>query len=125
MGHSGHQPSTLMTDLLRHSSGVAIIDGGLAIELERHGADLNDPLWSAKCLLTSPHLIHTVHTNYLETGADIIITTSYQATIQEFEAKGYSTEEVESVSRSLVRQEKPTTKDAKKLNMTLIVVAMS
>ncbi|KAF4360250.1 hypothetical protein F8388_020541 [Cannabis sativa] len=23
-------------------------------ELERHGADLNDPLWSAKCLLTSP-----------------------------------------------------------------------
>ncbi|CAI0434035.1 unnamed protein product [Linum tenue] len=91
MGHSGH-PSPLMTDLLRHSGGVAIIDGGLATELERHGADLNDPLWSAKCLLTSPHLIHTVHTDYLEAGADIIITASYQATIQGFEAKGYTTE---------------------------------
>ncbi|CAI0434038.1 unnamed protein product [Linum tenue] len=101
MGHSGH-PSPLMTDLLRHSGGVAIIDGGLATELERHGADLNDPLWSAKCLLTSPHLIHTVHTDYLEAGADIIITASYQATIQGFEAKGYTTEEGETMLRRSV-----------------------
>ncbi|GAY40643.1 hypothetical protein CUMW_053530 [Citrus unshiu] len=49
--------SSLMTDFLRQSGGTAVIDGGLATELERHGADLNDPLWSAKCLLTSPHLI--------------------------------------------------------------------
>ena len=49
-----------MTDFLRQAGGVAIIDGGLATELERHGADLNDPLWSAKCLLTSPHLVRAV-----------------------------------------------------------------
>lgn len=49
------------TDFLRNAGGTAIIDGGLATELERHGADLNDPLWSAKCLLTSPHLIHRVY----------------------------------------------------------------
>ncbi|CAN1729035.1 Homocysteine S-methyltransferase 2 [Linum perenne] len=102
MGHSGHQPSSLMTDLLRHSGGVAIIDGGLATELESHDADLNDPLWSAKCLLTSPHLIHDVHVDYLEAGADIIITASYQATIQGFEAKGYSREESENMLRKSV-----------------------
>ena len=51
-----------MKELLKETGGYAIIDGGLATELERHGADLNDPLWSAKCLLTSPHLIHTVNT---------------------------------------------------------------
>ena len=50
-----------MKELLKETGGYAIIDGGLATELERHGADLNDPLWSAKCLLTSPHLIHTVN----------------------------------------------------------------
>lgn len=49
-----------MSDFLAEHGGVAVIDGGLATELERHGADLNDPLWSAKCLLTSPHLIRTV-----------------------------------------------------------------
>ncbi|KAM6580340.1 hypothetical protein CsatA_004114 [Cannabis sativa] len=53
--------TSLMTEFLRKSGGAAVIDGGLATELERHGADLNDPLWSAKCLLTSPHLIRGVH----------------------------------------------------------------
>lgn len=37
--------------------GRLVLDGGLATELEANGADLNDPLWSAKCLLASPHLI--------------------------------------------------------------------
>lgn len=49
--------SSLMTDFLRKAGGTAVIDGGLATELERYGADLNDPLWSSKCLLTSPDLI--------------------------------------------------------------------
>lgn len=54
---SAETMSSLMTDFLRKVGGTAVIDGGLATELERYGADLNDPLWSAKCLLTSPHLI--------------------------------------------------------------------
>ncbi|XP_076959991.1 homocysteine S-methyltransferase 2-like [Bidens hawaiensis] len=93
---------TLMSDFLLKSGGVALIDGGLATELERYGADLNDPLWSAKCLLTSTHLIRQVHLDYLEAGADIIITASYQATIQGFEAKGYTAEVGESMLRKSV-----------------------
>lgn len=53
-------PSSLMTSFLRRCGGCAVIDGGLATELERHGANLNDPLWSAKCLISSPHLIRRV-----------------------------------------------------------------
>lgn len=44
----------------REGRAAAVVDGGLATELERHGADLNDLLWSAKCLLSSPHLIRQV-----------------------------------------------------------------
>ncbi|ESW34450.1 hypothetical protein PHAVU_001G153900 [Phaseolus vulgaris] len=94
--------SSLIADLLRQSGGTAVIDGGLATELERHGADLNDPLWSAKCLFSSPHLIRQVHLDYLENGADIIITASYQATIQGFKAKGYTEEESEAMLRRSV-----------------------
>ncbi|KAK3193736.1 hypothetical protein Dsin_025046 [Dipteronia sinensis] len=94
--------SSLMTDFLQQAGGAAVIDGGLATELESHGADLNDPLWSAKCLLSSPHLIHRVHLDYLEAGADIIITASYQATIQGFEAKGFSKEEGETMLKKSV-----------------------
>ena len=54
------ESSAAITDLPRQCGGYAVIDGGLATELERHGADLNDPLWSAKCLVTSPHLIRRV-----------------------------------------------------------------
>ncbi|XP_058201092.1 homocysteine S-methyltransferase 2-like [Rhododendron vialii] len=102
MGHNAVQPSTLMSDFLRQCGGYAVIDGGLATELERHGADLNDPLWSAKCLISSPHLIRKVHLDYLEAGANIIISASYQATLQGFEAKGLSMEEGEALLRRSV-----------------------
>lgn len=43
-----------------------------------------------------------MHLDYLEAGADIIITASYQATIQGFEAKGFSTEESEALLKKSV-----------------------
>ncbi|XAR57271.1 Homocysteine S-methyltransferase [Bertholletia excelsa] len=93
----------LMSDFLRRCGGHAVIDGGLGTELERYGADINDPLWSAKCLLISPHLIQRVHLDYLEAGANIIISASYQATLQGFEAKGLSREEGEALLRKSVQ----------------------
>ncbi|KAL2469846.1 Homocysteine S-methyltransferase 3 [Abeliophyllum distichum] len=94
--------SAVMDSFLRQCGGYAVIDGGLATELERHGANLNDPLWSAKCLISSPHLIKRVHLDYLEAGANIIISASYQATLQGFESKGLSTEEGENLLRRSV-----------------------
>ncbi|PKA66086.1 Homocysteine S-methyltransferase 3 [Apostasia shenzhenica] len=97
MGSGTGDPSEMMHDFLRQAGGCAVVDGGLATELEAKGADLNDPLWSAKCLVDSPHLIRKVHLDYLEAGANIIISSSYQATIQGFEAKGFSTAESEAL----------------------------
>ncbi|MCB0125003.1 MAG: homocysteine S-methyltransferase family protein, partial [Caldilineaceae bacterium] len=59
--------------------GVVILDGALATALEARGADLIDPLWSAKLLLENPALIRQLHYDYLLAGADVIITASYQA----------------------------------------------
>lgn len=67
-----------------------ILDGALATELERHGADLRDDLWSAKLLAEDPLAIRKIHEAYLEAGADIITTASYQATVQGFVKKGFS-----------------------------------
>ena len=63
---------------------VLILDGALATELERRGADLKDPLWSAKCLLERPDIIREVHLDYLRAGADIVTTATYQATFEGF-----------------------------------------
>lgn len=68
--------------------GVLILDGGLATQLEARGADLHDPLWSAKLLLEDPALIRQVHLDYFWAGADCAITASYQATIPGFKRRG-------------------------------------
>ena len=65
-------------DALVGKNGCIIIDGGLATELERRGHDLNDSLWSAKCLLSAPEDIESVHRDYYTSGADIATTATYQ-----------------------------------------------
>ncbi|KAL8171165.1 hypothetical protein V2J09_022969 [Rumex salicifolius] len=102
MPFSTADPSSFLSDFLNDCGGYGVVDGGLATELERHGADLNDPLWSAKCLVSSPDLIRRVHLDYLDAGADIIISASYQATIQGFESKGVSRSEAENLLRKSV-----------------------
>jgi homocysteine S-methyltransferase len=72
------------------SQPLVILDGALATELERRGADLRDPLWSAKILIEAPELIRAVHLDYFRAGADCAITASYQATVAGFAERGLS-----------------------------------
>ena len=65
-----------------------MLDGGFATELEARGHDLRDPLWSARLLCDDPQAIEDVHAAYFEAGADVAITSSYQATFEGFEARG-------------------------------------
>jgi homocysteine S-methyltransferase len=70
--------------------GFVMLDGALATELEQHGADLKHELWSAKTLIEAPEMIRQVSQDYLEAGADIIATTTYQASFEGFERVGIS-----------------------------------
>jgi homocysteine S-methyltransferase len=72
------------------SNGVVILDGALATELERRGADLCDALWSARLLLDNPELIRQVHREYYHAGADVATTASYQASLPELMRRGFS-----------------------------------
>lgn len=83
-------------------NGILILDGGLASELERKGANLNDPLWSAKILLENPHLLKEVNYEYLRAGADIISTATYQASFEGFAQKGLSKKEATSLFKKSV-----------------------
>ena len=70
------------------SGETVVLDGGLSTELERHGADLRDALWSAKVLLEDPDLVRAAHLAYFEAGAEVAITASYQASFEGFAARG-------------------------------------
>ena len=80
-----------------------ILDGALATELERHGCDLHDPLWSARALIEAPHLIKRVHADYFAAGADCAITATYQATFEGFARRGFTEAEAADLMRSAVR----------------------
>jgi homocysteine S-methyltransferase len=59
-----------------------IIDGGLATGLEELGHRLESPLWSAGFFLQRPDLVEDLHRTYLECGADILISASYQMSFE-------------------------------------------
>jgi homocysteine S-methyltransferase len=70
-------------------TGLHVLDGGMATELERKGFDLSGPLWSAHVLESSPDAIAGVHREYLEAGADCLLTASYQVSSEGFQKIGY------------------------------------
>lgn len=92
----------MKTTIYSNNKIPVIIDGALATEMERRGADLHDVLWSAKYLLEQPELIRDIHLDYLRAGARIIITASYQASIPGFMARGLSAHDAATlISRSV------------------------
>jgi len=82
--------------------GWLILDGGLASELEVRGCDLGDELWSARLLVDGPELLSQVHADYLEAGADCIVSASYQATVQGFVRRGLSARQAVTLLRHSV-----------------------
>jgi homocysteine S-methyltransferase len=100
---SGNQ---LIHPLLRpfiQRAGVVILDGALATELERRGADLRDALWSARLLLDDPGAIRRVHRDYFDAGADVATTASYQASLPGLMRRGLDMRRAEEVLRLSVR----------------------
>ncbi|WP_215115482.1 homocysteine S-methyltransferase [Exiguobacterium sp. s80] len=79
-------------EALLNEKPFILLDGALATELERHGSDLADPLWSARVLVEEPEQIHRVHADYFRIGADCAITSSYQASLQGFKQRGIGTD---------------------------------
>jgi homocysteine S-methyltransferase len=79
-----------------------VLDGALATELERKGCNLNCKLWSAQVLADDPDLIYQVHVDYFVAGADVAITSTYQASVQGLMEAGHSdTEAVDLIHKSV------------------------
>lgn len=83
--------------------GSLVLDGAFGTELERHGCDIHDKLWSSKMLIENPDIIKKVHISYLAAGADIIESSGYQATVAGFKSQGFGTEEAIDLVKLSVR----------------------
>jgi len=78
-----------------------VIDGGLSTALELLGADISGPLWTAQTVIDDPALLERAHRSFVEAGADIIATASYQCGTKQFEAIGLSNKEARDALASM------------------------
>ncbi len=56
---------------------MIILDGGMGRQLARIGAPFRQPEWSALTLMDAPEFVSQAHRDFVESGADVIITNSY------------------------------------------------
>lgn len=67
------------------NSNVIVIDGGFSTQLSKHVGPVDgDPLWSARFNFTNPEAIELTHLDFLEAGAEVILTNTYQASVEGF-----------------------------------------
>lgn len=65
-----------------------LLDGAMGTELERRGANTNTPIWSAMALLEKPELVEQVHRDYLEAGAELLISNTFRTHRRNLETVG-------------------------------------
>ncbi len=58
-------------------SDITVLDGGMGKELRRIGAPFRQPEWSALALLEAPEFVTKAHQNFVDAGAEVIITNTY------------------------------------------------
>ncbi len=59
-----------------------VLDGGLSTQLEAAGYDLRDELWTARLLVDAPEAVVAAHRSFVDAGAEVLITASYQASLE-------------------------------------------
>ena len=94
---------------LLEKQDVLILHGALGTELEALGYDISGKLWSAKYLLEEPSIIQDIHETYIAAGADLVTTSSYQATLPGLQEAGLS----EAEARAIIAQTVALAKDAR------------
>ena len=79
-----------------------VIDGGLATQCEAMGCNIDGNLWSGVLLRDDPPAIVAANRAYLDAGARIVTTASYQASRQGFMQEGSTASEADRLVQSSV-----------------------
>lgn len=84
------------------AAGPLVLDGGLGTLLEARGHDLSSTLWSARLLLEAPGAVRDAHREFIDAGADVVTTSSYQVSYEALAGAGLSTDDIDRLLRRSV-----------------------
>lgn len=80
-----------------------VVDGGLSTQLTALGQDTSGHLWTGRVLLENPAAVTRAHADYVDAGADVIITSSYQVSRWGFEQIGLTADDADAALRASTR----------------------
>tara|TARA_E500000081_G_scaffold78125_1_gene79685 strand:+ start:4327 stop:5190 length:864 start_codon:yes stop_codon:yes gene_type:complete len=92
---------------------MILMDGSMGNELLTRRSDLVSGLWSAQYLIDAPELVKEVHLEYLNSGADLIITNTY-STIPSYLSKKNAEDKMPELIRLAGKLAREAVKDSKK-----------
>lgn len=75
------------------AAGTVVLDGGFSTVLEARGHDLSGLLWSARLLRDAPDEIVAAHREFVDAGAQVVISASYQASHAGYRVAGLTDEQ--------------------------------
>ena len=58
---------------------ILIIDGAMGTELERRGVPMHAETWAGAALIEHPDKVRQAHRDYIDAGAEVIITNTFGA----------------------------------------------
>ena len=92
---------------------MILMDGSMGNELLARRSDLISGLWSAQYLIDAPELVKEVHLEYINSGADLIITNTY-STIPSYLSKKNAVDEMPALIRLAGELAREAVQDSKK-----------
>jgi len=81
---------------------LVLLDGGTGSELQRRGVPMSEAAWSGLAVHSHPHIVRQVHEDFIDAGAEVIITNTFGTTRHVLEAAGLGSE-FENINRKAVQ----------------------
>ena len=92
---------------------MIVMDGSMGNELLARRSDLVTGLWSAQYLIDAPELVKEIHLDYINAGADLIITNTY-STIPSYLSKQKAEDKMSELIHLAGKLAREAVKDSKK-----------
>ncbi len=92
---------------------MIVMDGSMGNELLTRRSDLVTGLWSAQYLIDAPELVKEIHLDYINAGADLIITNTY-STIPSYLSKQKAEDKMPELINLAGKLAREAVKDSKK-----------
>ena len=83
-----------MASIMEHLAAgeIVILDGAMGTEVQKRGAAMDEMIWCAASIRTSPDIIRATHEDYIRAGADVIIANTFATSPHTLVAAGLADE---------------------------------